>query len=399
MKTLRRSALRQPKRLPYHPIPPGSTRFRWHWRAISASIDQSCGRFSFRHRFVPPAVRPGTSPKWKLHPSSKFRRSRTASAPARQRGGHAAIVSRVLLVTNVLSATVARDLVAVGWPERRNTATRSPALPEPDMIYPERKLDSPRSSHAADVSFTLNGKPERNHDDERMLLWCCAPIRLTGTKFGCGEGCARVHRRRSTSRLSVCSVPLKTSPQARRHHRGPGHGDKLHPVQEASSSITRFSAATARRHASQRLCAAVKTPKPRTPRSSRRWRITCAAAARTFASSRPSRKPRVRERRPCETPRFFAVAGSGLFVFFKADWRPSRNCPSPRRQAAHDFTPTCASRRWPVTVRRQVELARVHDPWATSRENSRSLRLRGYDHGDTDSPLRHGTFAPCVSAC
>ncbi|NIM57700.1 MAG: 2Fe-2S iron-sulfur cluster binding domain-containing protein [Candidatus Aminicenantes bacterium] len=44
------------------------------------------------------------------------------------------------------------------------------------------------------ISFKLNDKPTRlTLDGERMLLWALrSELSLTGTKFGCGEGCCGV---------------------------------------------------------------------------------------------------------------------------------------------------------------------------------------------------------------
>jgi len=62
------------------------------------------------------------------------------------------------------------------------------------------------------VSFRLNGKAASvSTDDERMLLWVLrSDLRLTGTKFGCGEGlcgaCTVVVGREA---VRSCVTPLK----------------------------------------------------------------------------------------------------------------------------------------------------------------------------------------------
>ena len=87
------------------------------------------------------------------------------------------------------------------------------------------------------ISFTVNGKPQTVvTDPERPLLEVLREdLRLTGTKFGCGEGQCR-----------ACTVLLngESTPVLHHHHRRRGHadmvtieglanGDRLHPVQEA----------------------------------------------------------------------------------------------------------------------------------------------------------------------
>ena len=62
------------------------------------------------------------------------------------------------------------------------------------------------------IAFTLNGKPASvKTDDQRMLLWVLrSDLRLTGTKFGCGEAlcgaCTVIVDRQA---VRSCSVPVK----------------------------------------------------------------------------------------------------------------------------------------------------------------------------------------------
>ena len=62
------------------------------------------------------------------------------------------------------------------------------------------------------VSFRLNGKAASvTADDERMLLWVLrSDLRLTGTKFGCGEGlCGACTVVVGNEAVRSCMTPLK----------------------------------------------------------------------------------------------------------------------------------------------------------------------------------------------
>ena len=86
------------------------------------------------------------------------------------------------------------------------------------------------------VSFHLNGKPASvTTDDERMLLWVLrSDLRLTGPKFGCGEGlcgaCTVVVGREA---VRSCVTPLKNvAGKQVLTIEGLG-GDRLHAIQQA----------------------------------------------------------------------------------------------------------------------------------------------------------------------
>jgi aerobic-type carbon monoxide dehydrogenase small subunit (CoxS/CutS family) len=86
------------------------------------------------------------------------------------------------------------------------------------------------------VSFRLNGKPVSvATDDERMLLWVLrSDLRLTGTKFGCGEGlCGACTVVVGDEAVRSCVTPLKDV--AGKHVltiEGLG-GGRLHAIQQA----------------------------------------------------------------------------------------------------------------------------------------------------------------------
>ena len=86
------------------------------------------------------------------------------------------------------------------------------------------------------ISFTLNGKPAAvKADDERMLLWVLrSDLRLTGTKFGCGEGlCGACTVIVENEAVRSCATPLKAV-AGKRVLTIEGLGEKdLHPIQQA----------------------------------------------------------------------------------------------------------------------------------------------------------------------
>ncbi|HEY1206978.1 MAG: (2Fe-2S)-binding protein [Bryobacteraceae bacterium] len=86
------------------------------------------------------------------------------------------------------------------------------------------------------VSFRLNGKPASfTADDERMLLWVLrSDLRLTGTKFGCGEGlCGACTVVVGDEAVRSCVTPLKeVAGKDVLTIEGLG-GERLHAIQQA----------------------------------------------------------------------------------------------------------------------------------------------------------------------
>ena len=86
------------------------------------------------------------------------------------------------------------------------------------------------------VSFRLNGKAASvTADDERMLLWVLrSDLRLTGTKFGCGEGiCGACTVVVGGEAVRSCVTPLKdVAGKDVLTIEGLG-GERLHAIQQA----------------------------------------------------------------------------------------------------------------------------------------------------------------------
>ncbi len=86
------------------------------------------------------------------------------------------------------------------------------------------------------VSFRLNGKTASvTTDDERMLLWVLrSDLRLTGTKFGCGEGlCGACTVVVGDEAVRSCVTPLKdVAGKQVLTIEGLG-GEHLHAIQQA----------------------------------------------------------------------------------------------------------------------------------------------------------------------
>jgi aerobic-type carbon monoxide dehydrogenase small subunit (CoxS/CutS family) len=86
------------------------------------------------------------------------------------------------------------------------------------------------------VSFRLNGKAARvTADDERMLLWVLrSDLRLTGSKFGCGEGlCGACTVVVDGKAVRSCVTPLKdVAGKQVLTIEGLG-GERLHAIQQA----------------------------------------------------------------------------------------------------------------------------------------------------------------------
>jgi carbon-monoxide dehydrogenase small subunit len=94
------------------------------------------------------------------------------------------------------------------------------------------------------ISFTLNGKPTRvTVDDERMLLWVLRDdLRLTGTKFGCGEAlCGACTVIVDKEAVRSCNTPMKdVAGKQVLTIEGLSHDGKLHPIQEAFLEVHAF---------------------------------------------------------------------------------------------------------------------------------------------------------------
>ena len=87
------------------------------------------------------------------------------------------------------------------------------------------------------ISFTLNGKPvELTVDDDRMLLWVLRyDLRLTGTRFGCGEAlCGSCTVIVGQDAMRSCVTPVKEVAGKRvLTIEGLSAEGRLHPIQEA----------------------------------------------------------------------------------------------------------------------------------------------------------------------
>lgn len=85
------------------------------------------------------------------------------------------------------------------------------------------------------ISFTLNGKPATiSVDPDRKLLWVLrTDLKLTGTKYGCGEsycGACTVHVNGEAARS--CAVTIgEVKGKKVTTIEGLAKGDTLHPVQ------------------------------------------------------------------------------------------------------------------------------------------------------------------------
>jgi nicotinate dehydrogenase subunit A len=87
------------------------------------------------------------------------------------------------------------------------------------------------------IRFKLNGKPiEVTADSDRMLLWVLrTDLRLTGTKFGCGESfCGACTVLIDNLAVRSCSTPFKyVHDKEVTTIEGLAKGGKLHPLQKA----------------------------------------------------------------------------------------------------------------------------------------------------------------------
>jgi len=87
------------------------------------------------------------------------------------------------------------------------------------------------------ISFTLNGKPTTIAvDPNRKLLWVLrTDLKLTGTKYGCGEGycgACTVHVNGGATRSCTVTIGEVHNQQVRTIE-GLAKGKTLHPVQAA----------------------------------------------------------------------------------------------------------------------------------------------------------------------
>ena len=87
------------------------------------------------------------------------------------------------------------------------------------------------------ISFKLNDKPVRlNVDGNRLLLWVLrTDLRLTGPKYGCGEGfCGFCTVLVDGKPQPACQFPLaKAEGRSVLTIEGLAKGDRLHPLQQA----------------------------------------------------------------------------------------------------------------------------------------------------------------------
>ncbi|MCA1615952.1 MAG: (2Fe-2S)-binding protein [Acidobacteria bacterium] len=87
------------------------------------------------------------------------------------------------------------------------------------------------------ISFTVNGEPRavEAHPFERLLDVLRGPLRLTGTKEGCGEGeCGACSVLLDGALVNSCLVPVLQAEGAEiRTIEGVAAGERLHAVQQA----------------------------------------------------------------------------------------------------------------------------------------------------------------------
>ncbi len=87
------------------------------------------------------------------------------------------------------------------------------------------------------ILFKLNGKPLRlTTDSERMLLWVLrSDLRLTGVKYGCGEGfCGACTVIVNNEAVRSCQYPIKDiKGKEVMTIEGLAKNGKFHPLQEA----------------------------------------------------------------------------------------------------------------------------------------------------------------------
>ena len=101
------------------------------------------------------------------------------------------------------------------------------------------------------ITFTVNGQSRTvTTDPQRPLLEVLREdLKLTGTKYGCGEGqCRACTVLLNGKSVASCVTPVgDADKQAILTIEGLAHGSQLHPVQEAFLTEGAFNAVTARR--------------------------------------------------------------------------------------------------------------------------------------------------------
>jgi carbon-monoxide dehydrogenase small subunit len=117
------------------------------------------------------------------------------------------------------------------------------------------------------VSFNLNGAPTRvTVDEERPLLWVLRDdLRLTGTRFGCGESlCGACTVLLENEAVRACQVPMRAVEGKRVVTiEGLAKGERLHPVQEAFVTHVGFQCGYCTSGMVMGACALLlKNPKP-----------------------------------------------------------------------------------------------------------------------------------------
>ena len=165
-------------------------------------------------------------------------------------------------------------------------------------VYPHRFSSGFREeSGASAMKLNVNGSDhEIDASPDMPLLWVLRDLLgLTGTKFGCGMalcGACTVHL--DGEAVRSCVTPVSTVGDAPgHHHRRPLAGRQRHPVQRGLGRGRRGAVRLLPERPDHvgRRAAGAERRNPPMPTSTRRWPATCAAAAPTRASARPSTGP------------------------------------------------------------------------------------------------------------
>jgi isoquinoline 1-oxidoreductase alpha subunit len=145
------------------------------------------------------------------------------------------------------------------------------------------------------MKLTVNATDHQvDVEPEMPLLWVLRDeLGITGPKYGCGIaqcGACTVHV--DGAAVRSCSMPVGAVKGPVTTIEGLGRPEALHAVQKAW--IDHQVAQCGYCQSGQMMAAAAflsSQPNPATSRSTRRCQATCAAAAPTRASVRPSRPP------------------------------------------------------------------------------------------------------------